>query len=207
MKTITDQALKDRLEGALAKAIAASGVEKFSKADLVKRFLGHGVSQATLYRWIEASVASGRPGQAMVRAVKKAAAKRAAKSSPARPTARILDDVREHLPAAVRLEDVSGTPTVKIIEELGAVVADLKSIVVHSKTSDGKPRNARLLLQASDRIRACLETAMRIHQALRDDSQIDQLHNAILEEIGRESAEVAQRILVRIDAIAAQWGG
>jgi hypothetical protein len=98
--------------------------------------------------------------------------------------------MKGRLPAVVRLEEVSGIPTVMVIQELGIVVADLKALVAHAKAPDGKPRNARLLLTASDRIRACLETAMRIQQAMHDVAQVDRLHDAILEEVGREKPAV-----------------
>jgi hypothetical protein len=56
MKTKPYQALKRLVEEAAATAIAAAGDEKFSRADLVRGFLNRGVSQATLYRWIGASI-------------------------------------------------------------------------------------------------------------------------------------------------------
>jgi hypothetical protein len=79
-------------------------------------------------------------------------------------------------------------------------------LVAYAKTPDGKPRNARLLLMASDRIRACLETAMRIYQAMRDMDEVDRLHGAILEEIGREAPAVKERILRRLAAMATGYG-
>jgi len=114
--------------------------------------------------------------------------------------------MKARLPSVLRLEEVSNTPTVKLIEELGIVVADLKALVAHAKSPDGKPRNARLLLMASDRIRACLETAMRIYQAMRDMDQVDLLHDAILEEIGHEAPAVKERILRRLMAMATGYG-
>jgi hypothetical protein len=96
---------------------------------------------------------------------------------------------------------------VHLIKELEIVVADLKAVVAHAKTPDGKPRNARLLLMASDRVRASMETALKIHQAMRDIDQVDGLLSAIIEEIGRESPEVKERILRRIAALAPRYGG
>jgi hypothetical protein len=78
--------------------------------------------------------------------VKKAAAKRAVapprRHRARRPTENMVDDMAEHLPAVVRLEDVAGTPTVRIIEELGLIVADLKAVVAYAKDPSGKVRNA-----------------------------------------------------------------
>jgi hypothetical protein len=205
MKTNADSSLRREVEAAVAKSVKAIGIDRFRKEPIVHRFIGRGAAVSSLYRWIDASIASGKPGQAAVKAVKKAAKARASRTPD--PVGEIVDEVRERLPVTVRLEDVAGTPTVKIIEELGTVVADLKSLVRHAKCADGSVRNARLLLQASDRVRACMETALKVQAAMRDVAQVDRLHDAILEEIRRESPETAERILHRIDIIAAAWGG
>lgn len=209
MKTETDQNLKAKLEAAVTRAIAVSGADKFSKGALVERFLNKGVSRATLFRWIDASIASGRPGQAAVRAVKKAAAKRIEhpprRHRARRPTEEMVEEMTEHLPAVVRLEEVSGTPTVKVIEELGLVVVDLKAIVAYAKDPAGRVRNAKLLMGASDRIRACLETTIKIHAAMRDIDQVDRLHAAMIAEIAKESPEVAERVVRAMRAVAANW--
>ena len=51
---------------------------EFDRAAIVTRFLGKGADRATIFRWIAAEMASGRPAQAVAKRVKKAAAKRAA---------------------------------------------------------------------------------------------------------------------------------
>jgi hypothetical protein len=205
MKSNADSSLRRGVEAAVAKSVKAIGIDRFRKEPIVQQFLGRGAAVSSLYRWIDASIASGKPGQAAVKAVRKAAKARAARTPD--PVGEVVEEVRERLPAVVRLEEVSGTPTLKIIEELGTVVADLKSLVKHAKGADGSVRNARLLLSASDRIRASMETALKIQAAMRDVAQVDRLHEAILEEIRRESPETAERILHRIDIIAADWGG
>jgi hypothetical protein len=151
MRTKTDQGLKAKVEAEVT-SIIASSVERGWKSDLVNRFSKQGAGASTLYRWIDAFIASGKPGQAAVRAVKAAAKARAARTPD--PIAEIVDEARALLPAVVRLEEVTGAPTVRIIEELATVVADLKALVKHAKGPDGSVRNARLLLSASDRVRA-----------------------------------------------------
>jgi hypothetical protein len=203
MKTKTDQELKAKFEAAIAKAVAAGGVKGVSKRDLVRRFSNKGTSDATLYRWIEASLASGKPEQAAVRSVKAAARGRRG----ADPAASVVAAVSETLPAMVRLEDVSGTPTVKIIEELGTVVSDLKSLVKHAKGADGSVRNARLLLSASDRVRACLETAVKIQQAMRNVDEVDRLHAAMIAEIAKCDPVLAERVIRAMRAVSSRWSG
>jgi predicted S18 family serine protease len=204
MKTQADSSLRGEVEAEVARSVKTIGIDRFRKEPVVQKFLGRGAAASTLYRWIDASIASGKPGQAAVRAVKKAAAVRAARTPD--PVAEVVEEIRECLPATVRLEEVTGTPTIKIIDELGTVVADLKALVKHAKGSDGSVRNARLLLSASDRVRACMETALKIQAAMREVAQVDRLHDAILEEIGRESPETAERIYRRLAAMASQYG-
>jgi hypothetical protein len=42
---------------------------------------------------------------------------------------------------------------------------------------------------------------------MRAIDKVDRLHARILEEIGQESPETAERILRRFDTIAAEWAG
>jgi hypothetical protein len=140
-----------------------------------------------------------------VSAIKQAAAARAARTPD--PVAEMVTEAGKHLPSVVRLEDVLGIPVIEVIERLNQVVANLDLLIDHAKTDDGKVRNAQFLLNATDRLRACLETTLKIHKAMRDLDRVDSLHNAILEEITKEAPEAAERILRRIGTIAGQWGG
>jgi hypothetical protein len=193
------EAFRVEVEAAVKAEMLRAGPGGFRKAAVLKPFIARGLPQSTGYRWIDALLATGAPAQAVARAVRDAAK--------ARSTGELAAELAGHLPVATRVEHVIGTSTVRVIEELGAVVADLKSIVAHAKAPDGKPRNARLLMMASDRIRACLETAMKIHQAMRSDEQVDKMHSAMVAEVAKESPEVAERILRRMRDIAAAWEG
>jgi hypothetical protein len=205
MKTKADSNLRREVEAEVARSVKTMGIDRIRKEPVVQKFVGRGAAASTLYRWIDASIASGKPGQAAVRAVKKAAAVRAARTPD--PVAEVIEEVRVCLPAVVRLEEVTGTPTIKIIDELGTVVADLKALVKHAKGSDGSVRNARLLLSASDRVRACMETALKIQAAMRDVDQVDRLHAAMIEEIAKCDPLLAERVVRAMRAVAANWGG
>ena len=182
-----------------------------SKGAVVERFIGQGVSRATLFRWIDASIASGKPGQAAVRAVKKAAAKRAVatprRHRARRPTEEIVEEMAGHLPAMVRLEDIAGTPTVRIIEELGLIVADLKAVVAYAKDPSGKVRNAKLLVMAADKLRSCLDTAVKIQQAMRGVDEVDRLQAAMIAEIAKCDRDLAERVVRAMRAVSSTWVG
>jgi predicted S18 family serine protease len=205
MKTNADSSLRREVEAAVAKSVKNIGIERFRKEPIVQKFSGRGASVSSLYRWIDASIASGKPGQAAVRAVKRAAKARAARTPD--PVAEIVEEVRECLPAVVRLEEVTGAPTVKIIEELATVVADLKALVKHAKGPDGSVRNAKLLLSASDRIRACMETALKIQAAMRSVDEVDRLQAAMIAEIAKCDRDLAERVIRAMRAVSSTWAG
>jgi hypothetical protein len=56
-------------------------------------------------------------------------------------------------------------------------------------------------------MRRCLETGVRLHQAMREVDEVDRLQKAIIDAIAEESPDLARRIYLKIDAIAASWGG
>jgi hypothetical protein len=198
-------ALQSEVEAATLAEIERAGVERFSKASVVRPFLTR-CSQATLYRWINNILAAGKPGQHAVRKVKEAAEARASRT--ADPVAEVVEAIRVRLPEVVRIEDVgAGSTTVGVIQRLEDVIANVEMLVRHAKTDDGKIRNARLMLLALAELRKCLETSVKFYQAMREIDQIDRLHTVILEEIGKQSPELAEQILLRIDAIAGAWSG
>lgn len=198
-------ALRSEVEAAILTEVESVGAERFSKAAIVRPFLGK-CSQATLYRWISEFMASGNPGQHVVRKVREAAAARAVLTPD--PVADVVEAIRVRLPEVVRVEDLdAGGATSGVVPRLQQVIANVEMLVRHAKSDDGKIRNARLLLAALAEMRKCLETSVKFYEAMREVNQVDALHSAILEEIARESPEAAERILHRIDVIAARWGG
>jgi hypothetical protein len=171
----------------------------------MKRFKDRGVSEATLYRWIDATIASGKPGQAVARKVQEAATARAARTDD--PVADVVADVKDRLPVIVRVDDLGSGNAVNVLDRLARVMGDVELLVQHAKTGDGKVRNARLLLVSSAELRKCLETSVKFYAAMRETAQSDRLQEAILDEIAKASPEVAEAIYRRIDHIAATWMG
>jgi hypothetical protein len=201
MKTKTDQELKAKFEAAIAKAAATVGVDGVSKRDLIKRFSNKGTSEATLYRWFDASMASGKPGQTAVRAIKKAAVERARRG------ASVPKAVSATLPAVVRMEDLSGAPTIKIIERLNQAIDAMDQLMAHARSEDGKVRNAKLLLGAADKLRSCLDTAVKIQQAMRSVDEVDRLHQAMIAEIAKCDRDLAERVIRAMRAVSSTWSG
>jgi hypothetical protein len=197
------RALREEVEAAVIRAAERMGSIGIRKSAIVGPFLGRGVHKATLYRWVDATLASGRPGQAAVRSMEDAVIARAARGSD--PTAEVVAEVGARLPAIPRFEEVAGRPTFRVMEQLNLATDTCKRLIRHCENKDGGIRNAPLMLKAADKLRACTETAVRIQQNLWTVAKIDQIHRAIIEEIAKEAPPVAERLLRRIDVIAASW--
>jgi hypothetical protein len=80
-------------------------------------------------------------------------------------------------------------------------------LIRHAKTDDGKVRNSRLLGASLEQMRRCLETGVKLHQAMRGVDEVDRLQEAILDEIGKCDKELHVRVLVRLRAVAENWRG
>jgi hypothetical protein len=66
-------------------------------------------------------------------------------------------------------------------------------------------RNSKLLLSASEHLRRNLETAARITELMLRSDRIEKFHVAVIEEISRESAVLAERVALRLARLATQW--
>jgi hypothetical protein len=99
--------------------------------------------------------------------------------------------------------DTGGTP--RVIDRLNCIVAELDGLVAYAKGPDGKPRNSKLLLSSVRELRGCIETGLKLYQAMRSIDQVDAFHAAIIEEIAKEAPELAERLLQRLDHLSTNW--
>jgi hypothetical protein len=201
-----DPSLRAEVEAAVLADITKLGPDQFSKADVVRRFMERGASRATLFNWVNAVLDSGKPGQHVARIVKEAAKARAARTP--EPAKEVAGEIATMLPVRVSVDEVvKGGGTLKVIDKLNSIVADLDALVLYAKNPEGGIRNARLLLAASRELRGCVETGLKLYQAMREVGQVDRLQEAMLDEIEKLSPETAEAIYRRMDQIASQWTG
>lgn len=105
--------------------------------------------------------------------------------------------------APVVLARMSGFNAVELI---GQCVKDAHAVKQFCLNQDGKIRNAKLFLQASAHARSSAETLSRIAERINDAQKIEQMLNTMIEEVRRESPEVADRILARLAVLLDAWG-
>ncbi|MBU8545789.1 MULTISPECIES: hypothetical protein [Roseomonadaceae] len=194
------RSLRAEIESALVAEMARSGPEKPSRASVARLFEGRGVSRATMFVWMAEAVSAGRVGQQLTRQVREAAATRIATSGS------VAQAAAAALPAAPTVDDVVGH-AIPVIEELAALIADTRALRSSALGPDGKLRNGKMFARAIEQSRRNLETAVKLQQAMVEIGQVERFHRAVVEEIAKESPELAQRVVARLNALSQAWGG
>jgi hypothetical protein len=189
------------VEAALLAEMERVGPDKMVRADVARQFLARGVDRATLFRWIGQIIASGRPGQRLAKKVREAAASRAARV--ADPAASAAAEFVAAIPAPPTIDTADALP---FLARLQGCLARADEMIAHAKTEDGKVRNSRLLLAASEHVRRTLATAARIQDGLMEVSQVERFHQAIFDMLREESPAFAEKVLIRLRQINATWG-
>jgi hypothetical protein len=202
--TAKSRALFSEVEAAIIAEIIRAGPERFMPAGIVGRFAGRGADRSTLFRWSKQIIDSGRPGQAFARSVKEAVAARAA--CPPSHVKEVEANIAAKLPQRASVDDAAGG--VHIMLELRTVIAQVAQVAAVAKTVDGEGvRDPRLLLAASEAMRRCIETTLRLQKALASVDQVERFHALVLEQVRLESPECSERIFRRLNALASEWGG
>jgi hypothetical protein len=196
--------LRAQVEATCLDALATVGPDRLDRAAIVRGFAGHAASDRTLFRWIAGFIDSGRAGQALARRVEGAAAARAARTSD--PVAEVAHEVGELLPKSVTPDKIVGAGPISVMEYLQVAIGAASEVMKYARTPDGAVRNAKLLLTASDKLRQCMDTAVRVSQAMADLQQVQKFHASIIAELRLESPALAERVLVRLNRLTAEWG-
>ena len=133
----------------------------------------------TIYRWIDGVSKSGALGQRLI-ARKVKGGRRAAD------------------------ESVSVT-ALPIADYLGEAIGYTMETLRYFRGDDPqKPRNPKGVLAAGSTLAHQTKTALAVHQSLMAAQRVDEFHAAMIEEIARDSPEVAQRITNRLRALTSR---
>lgn len=205
--TASGEALRGEFEAGATAEIERVGPERLDKAALVKAWGGRGASRATLYRWLEALMKSGAPGRAIVDQIRTAAAARKevaadASFSAAKEAALAIESI-----PAPRVADITGFGVVAFAEKLQEIISNCDFLLKYARgDEEDKPRNAKLFMMANEGLRRSLETALKLQEELREASAVDRMIAAIMEELRKESPELAERVVRRLRMLATEWG-
>ena len=212
-------ALHAEVRNAIMAEVEQLGADGINAAGIVARFVGRGVSERQLYRWINQIISSGQPGQRLAKRVRAAAAERSARvPDPAEAAAEVAAEARELMPARVSPDDIvaaaapadaPGRPKIRVIEMLAEVIADAQLVVAHAKHADGKPKMPRLLLQAGESLRRAAETALKVTAAMNDIDKMEQFHEDLLNSVEsvarRHGHEIGEEMFLALRRVHERW--
>ncbi len=165
---MSDDIKMEVIAAARAAANGRGGWAKVSIAALVKQFAGR-ASQASIYRWV-AEAKEKRGGRVPV-------------------------DVPFAAPAPQPGDPSVPVPVTQLVQ---MCVQAGQDVMAASRGPDGKPRNSKMLIRATDSLRRCLETAVRLQEAIADALALEEYDRVILDEIAKIDPAVAARITARL---------
>lgn len=202
---MANRELQAEVEAAVLAELERVGPADFNRAEIFRQFEDRNVARSTVYRWVDGVLKSGRGGAHLTKVVKKAAEKRAKRSpDPAADAAREV--VEEVLPPIPKPTDFGGAGVVPMVDRLSACIKVAEELMAHARTEDGKPRNAKLLLNASDHLRRSVETVVRLQEAMMQVMHVERFHEAVFQVLREEKPELVERVLLRLRQINAQYG-
>lgn len=197
-----------RLQAEVLKAAADEfsrvGGVAFQVGTIAAQFANRGVHQATIYRWVAGARASGKLGQAIGADIKRSAERRAAAGQD--PAEAAADLIAERLPELTTLDDIGSARGAGVLDQLHECVRAAHAVMRYATNADGTPRASKLLLGASEHLRRCTETSVKVLEKVHEVQRVEQFHRLILEEVRKEAPDCHRRILERMDAVAGHWG-
>ncbi len=189
--------VRGELEAALLADAERAGLDRLDRAAVVRRFVGRGASERTLYRWAAGLIDSGRAAQHLSDRLGAAAAAHAG-AHPA---------TRAAVPGIASTSALMGNSPAGLVVLLQDALACSTQVMQHARDADGRVRNAKLLLSAAGTLARCLDTAMRLQASLQNSAALEAFHEAVIAEIRVESPVTAERIVRRLQRFYAERRG
>lgn len=111
-----------------------------------------------------------------------------------------------------KVEDIAapGMTALEVIAKLRACIIAAEQVMAFSRKEDGSVKMSKTLLSASEHLRRSLETAVKLHEAMRTVSDIERFHDeliAVVGEVAQEYPPAAELLLTRMREVAARWRG
>jgi lipopolysaccharide biosynthesis regulator YciM len=162
------------------------------------------IPKPTFYRWVANVRDSGRPARKAIAESRKAA-RALAQADKEVATAAALAETRQHMPEAVAVEAINPVSNATVIQMVHECIGHARRALAHCVAEDGRIRNFKGFLQASNHQRVAIETLARVAERLADAQKIEQIHAAILEEITAADPATAARIVERLQRLRPAW--
>lgn len=172
------------------------------------------VQRASFYRWwrlakVQAAKAGVIEAQHAARVLAAEGSRQHRLSELAVKKANLMADARRitaHLPKAITPDSILPVPKTSTVELIGLCINNALRVMAACESGEGKIEDAKMLLQASNHLLACITTQAKVTELLFDAQRIDQLHGAMIGEITNIDPEVGRRILEKLRTLLGQWG-
>jgi hypothetical protein len=198
--------LRTALVGWLADAaIEAGGVDCIERGAIARRLQDQGLGRTAAYGWIAGAIADGdvqREAEARQAGIAALSAGLAA-SEPENGAGAELMPVTRHPGDVTAGPSAMMGAAIPLLQHLQGVIADAKRVREVALAPDGRVRNAKLFLNAAESLRRSLETAARLQATMNDLAALERFHRAIIDVIRQEDPAIAQRVMRRLDQLAA----
>ncbi len=213
----SDNSLRLEVESAISKAYAECGADGVKTSVIVRPFLSCGVGRSTLYRWADRLAKAKKPGPAMIRAAQKAAAvrKHRAESSGGTPGMAAASVAAKLIAGAAVLPSVDvvagpGLSARDVIRRVQLNIEAAEQVMAFARYPGGKVKVSRTLLAASEHLRRSLETALKVHTAMRAVADIEEFREELIAMVGDVAAAyppAGELLLSRMRGIGSRWRG
>lgn len=196
------------------------GPERVNRAAIMRKYERLGVPEVTVYRWIRQCFGSKKKQARLVDDIvrdrttsriaeqaEKIAERVQAEARPAaaRAAAEEAVDAMPAPPSPDQVLAVGTGSTIPFMEHLRRLLLTSEEMEALARGPDGKLRNIGGMSRAAVVKLRALEVGLKAHQALAEMAEVERFHRLVIEEVAKESPEVAERIVRRLTVIAATW--
>lgn len=192
--------MRAKFEVEVLAEVGRIGVDAFRPDALVKRYVAKGGNKATLYRWAKAILASGR-AEAHVELIAAQATAARAEVNPEPASGAAVDATKAVIAGEHVIRGTGGFGAMALLETLHDCIRTAEDVLAYAKTAEGKVRNSKLMLQAAENLRRCIETGARVAEMLVNAAEVERYHAVIFDCLKEESPALAERIVLRLQRL------
>jgi hypothetical protein len=198
MTTEIDDKRREKVRRSLAVWVSEGGGEDEKIEDFRTRFPD--IPRRTFYRWLkQARLVAGSEAQSRtMQRVRELAAQEA----PTKAAAAVGD----LLPAPVTPDSIMPFNNLNALGIIRSSIQHAESVIDTCYSEAGKVRNGKLLLSAASNLIRSVETLTRVAERMNNVAKIEEMQNAMIEEVAKESPETSIRILRRIQELITRYG-
>ena len=107
--------------------------------------------------------------------------------------------------APVSFQPGGGGGIGKVMAKLERAIDTVDHCITYAYGENGKIRNPRMALAASDGLRRCLETTLKLHEAVDNVQAVQRFMDEIMAALRDVTPDVAATVVERLRGVTARW--